>query len=164
MIRVPDGRAPKGVPDVGEFAVFDAVETNIGHPVRLLRRMRTVSAADRIRPNSIDYHSSVQLDAAKNRMTFEKLAVAVQPLSLARRLTHMQRRLGVDAFALVALIGISPAVAQDNAADTARLIDVLQVAPGQVLADIGAGPEALLSMPMGKAVGPQGKIYATEPR
>jgi hypothetical protein len=76
----------------------------------------------------------------------------------------MRRRLGVDAFALVALIGISPAVAQDNAADTARLIDVLQVAPGQVLADIGAGPEALLSMPMGKAVGPQGKIYATEPR
>ena len=39
MVRVTYGRAPKCVPDVGKFAVFDAVETNIGHPARLLRSM-----------------------------------------------------------------------------------------------------------------------------
>ena len=39
MVRVAYGRASEGVPDIGELAVFDAVETNVGHPVRLLRSM-----------------------------------------------------------------------------------------------------------------------------
>ena len=46
--------------------------------------------------------------------------------------------------------------------DTARLVEVLRVTPGQVLADIGAGPEALLTIPMAEAVGPSGKVYATD--
>jgi ubiquinone/menaquinone biosynthesis C-methylase UbiE len=60
------------------------------------------------------------------------------------------------------LVCSSAANAQDNAADTARLIEILRVSPGQVLADIGAGPEALLTIPMAKAVGASGKIIATD--
>ena len=44
MVRVTYSGASKGIPDVGEFAVFDAVDTNIGHPARLLRSLRTISA------------------------------------------------------------------------------------------------------------------------
>jgi ubiquinone/menaquinone biosynthesis C-methylase UbiE len=55
-----------------------------------------------------------------------------------------------------------PALTQDNAADAKQLIDVLRVRPGQVLADIGAGPGALLTIPMARAVGPSGKVYATD--
>jgi ubiquinone/menaquinone biosynthesis C-methylase UbiE len=54
------------------------------------------------------------------------------------------------------------AIGQDNAADAARLIEVLRVSPGQVLADIGAGSDALLTIPMAKAVGSSGKVYATD--
>ena len=56
----------------------------------------------------------------------------------------------------------SLAGAQDSASDLARLVEVLRVAPGQVLADIGAGPGALLTIPMAKAVGPSGKVYETD--
>ena len=41
MVRVAYGRSAKSVPNVGEFAVFDAVETNVGHLARLLRSMPT---------------------------------------------------------------------------------------------------------------------------
>ena len=61
-----------------------------------------------------------------------------------------------------ALVAGSAIQAQDNAADAARLVEVLRVAPGRVLADIGAGPEALLTMPMAKAVGTAGRVYATD--
>ena len=73
----------------------------------------------------------------------------------------MQERLRAWFVVGLVLVGAS-AHAQDNAADTARLIEVLRVTPGQVLADIGAGPEALLTIPMAKAVGPSGKVYATD--
>ena len=63
---------------------------------------------------------------------------------------------------IATLVTSSVIHAQDNAADAARLFEVLRVAPGQVLADIGAGPEALLTIPMARAVGPAGKIYATD--
>jgi ubiquinone/menaquinone biosynthesis C-methylase UbiE len=52
--------------------------------------------------------------------------------------------------------------AQDNTADAARLVEVLRVSPGQVLADVGAGPQALLTIPMAKAVGDAGKVFATD--
>jgi ubiquinone/menaquinone biosynthesis C-methylase UbiE len=70
---------------------------------------------------------------------------------------------GLGLFAFIAALLVGPVVAtQDNAADASRLTEVLRVSPGQVLADIGAGPEALLTIPMAKAVGPSGKVYATD--
>jgi ubiquinone/menaquinone biosynthesis C-methylase UbiE len=72
-------------------------------------------------------------------------------------------RKGLRVLTVLAALVISSAVrGQDNAADAVRLVDVLRVAPGQVLADIGAGPEALLTISMAKAVGPAGKVYATD--
>jgi ubiquinone/menaquinone biosynthesis C-methylase UbiE len=74
---------------------------------------------------------------------------------------HRTVRGGIVAL-VVLLTWTSFAQAQDNTADVARLTEVLRVSPGQVLADIGAGPEALLTIPMAKAVGPAGKVYATD--
>src|SRR5688572_7135259 len=62
---------------------------------------------------------------------------------------------------LAAALGID-LTAQDDERDTAWLIEVLQAKPGSVLADIGAGPEALLTIPMARQVGPSGRVYATE--
>lgn len=62
---------------------------------------------------------------------------------------------------LAAALGIA-LTAQDDERDTAWLIEVLQAKPGSVLADIGAGPEALLTIPMARHIGPSGRVYATE--
>jgi ubiquinone/menaquinone biosynthesis C-methylase UbiE len=56
---------------------------------------------------------------------------------------------------------IAGAAVQNDAADAARLVDVLAVRPGAILADIGAG-DAALSIPMAREVGPAGHIFATE--
>jgi ubiquinone/menaquinone biosynthesis C-methylase UbiE len=70
----------------------------------------------------------------------------------------------IRAVLVALLLGASAALAQDNAADVARLTEVLQVQvhPGSVLADIGAGPEALLTIPMARSVGASGRVYATD--
>ena len=52
--------------------------------------------------------------------------------------------------------------AQDDEQHTAWLVEVLQAKTGSVLADIGAGPDALLTIPLARHVGPSGRIYATE--
>lgn len=39
---------------------------------------------------------------------------------------------------------------------------MLEAAPGTVLADVGAGSDAPLTIPMARQVGPSGRIYATE--
>ena len=75
---------------------------------------------------------------------------------------RMRRPILTSIAAVVVLLHEGPALAQDNAADATRLIDVLRVLPGQVLADIGAGPGALLTIPMARTVGPAGKVYATD--
>ena len=64
---------------------------------------------------------------------------------------------------IVALaVGLATAAAaQDNAADAKRLVEVLGVRPGSVLADIGAG-DAQLTIPMAAEVGPSGRVYATD--
>ena len=41
------------------------------------------------------------------------------------------------------------------------IIARLKIAPGQVVADLGAGTGAF-ALPLGKAVGPSGKVYAVE--
>ena len=65
--------------------------------------------------------------------------------------------------AIVMLVaGVSAALAQNDAADHARLTEVLHVGPGSVVADVGAGPEALLTIRMASTVGPSGKVYATD--
>ncbi len=53
------------------------------------------------------------------------------------------------------------AVAQDNVAHVARLVDALGVHAGSVIADIGAG-DGQLTIPMAREVGPSGRVYATE--
>lgn len=42
-----------------------------------------------------------------------------------------------------------------------EILAALQLKPGQVVADIGAGP-GIFSLPIAKAVGPSGKVYAEE--
>jgi predicted methyltransferase len=68
---------------------------------------------------------------------------------------------GVCALVIAAALNI-PLAAQDDERDTAWLIEVLQLKPGSVVADIGAGPDALLTIPMARHVGPSGRVYATE--
>jgi ubiquinone/menaquinone biosynthesis C-methylase UbiE len=63
---------------------------------------------------------------------------------------------------LVLLFFAASAATQDDDADAARLVEVLQVRPGSVLADIGAGPDALLTIPLARHVGPSGRVYATD--
>jgi len=74
----------------------------------------------------------------------------------------MQRTSRLCGIVLAVVFCSLSAQAQDNAADAARLIEMLRVTPGQVLADIGAGPEALLTVPMAKVGGDSGKVFATD--
>lgn len=80
----------------------------------------------------------------------------------------MKRRCLIWALALLAAASTAVAVAQmsDNtdleARDIAQLQRVLGVAPGMVLADIGAGEDAPMALPMVRAVAPGGRVYATE--
>jgi len=50
---------------------------------------------------------------------------------------------------------------QKDAADAARLVEAMNVKPGSVIAEIGAG-EGQLTMELAKAVGPTGRIYSNE--
>src|SRR5688572_19573862 len=78
---------------------------------------------------------------------------------MMRRVTAEALTALIIAAALAATLG---AQNQDDERDTAWLIEVLQAKPGSVLADIGAGSDALLAIPMARHVGPSGRIYATE--
>ena len=78
----------------------------------------------------------------------------------------MKRAGFLNAFVTVLLVGTAVLAAQVGVvkvADLDRLlVEVLQVRPGAVLADIGAGPDALLAARMARHVGPSGRVYATE--
>ena len=51
--------------------------------------------------------------------------------------------------------------AQDNAADTKTLIEVLQLRPGSVVAEIGAG-SGELTVALARHVGSDGRVYSSE--
>jgi tRNA A58 N-methylase Trm61 len=51
--------------------------------------------------------------------------------------------------------------AQRDAADAAKLIEVLEIRPGATVADIGAGSGPLVT-PMSRHVGSSGRVYATD--
>lgn len=75
------------------------------------------------------------------------------------------RKTGVFATLAIAVccIQASSLIAQDqnDAADATRLIDVLKIRPGSIVADVGAG-SGLLTAPVARVVGPNGRIYATD--
>ena len=54
-----------------------------------------------------------------------------------------------------------PVTAQNNASDTAKLIEVLQLKPGSIVAEIGAG-SGDLTIAVAKQVGPAGRVYTSE--
>ena len=51
--------------------------------------------------------------------------------------------------------------AQRDATDAARIIEVLEIRPGAIVADIGAGNGPLVT-PMSRHVGTSGRVYATD--
>jgi ubiquinone/menaquinone biosynthesis C-methylase UbiE len=67
----------------------------------------------------------------------------------------------VPAFVLAACTLAHAQDAQQNAADARRLIEVLDVRPGSVIAEIGAGAGEL-TIALAKAVGEQGRVYSNE--
>ena len=71
------------------------------------------------------------------------------------------RPLAVPTIVAVALVVASAAYAQDNATDTATLIKVLQLEPGDIVAEIGAGGGEL-TMALAKHVGPNGRMFTSE--
>jgi predicted methyltransferase len=63
---------------------------------------------------------------------------------------------------LVALAGASsPILAQNNSSDSAKLIDVLQLKAGHVVAEIGAGGGEL-TVSVARHVGPAGRVMTSE--
>jgi predicted methyltransferase len=62
---------------------------------------------------------------------------------------------------LLLVLAVPPALAQDNASDTAKLIDVLQLKPGSIVAEIGAGGGEL-TLALARHVGPSGRVYTSE--
>jgi predicted methyltransferase len=74
----------------------------------------------------------------------------------------MVKRLALaGVFITAALTWIVMARAQDNGADASRLIEILQLDAGDVVAEIGAGNGAL-SIAIAKHVGPTGRVYTSE--
>ena len=61
---------------------------------------------------------------------------------------------------ILALAGLH-AQKQDDAADTARLIEVLAIREGSSVADIGAG-DGVITVPIARHVGPSGHVYSTD--
>jgi predicted methyltransferase len=68
--------------------------------------------------------------------------------------------LGLVAAALAALAAGAAASAADDQ-EAARIAELLQLGPGQTVADIGAG-DGEWAVQLARAVNPDGKVYATE--
>ncbi len=75
---------------------------------------------------------------------------------------HLFRRVAAIGFGFgFVFLAALPARGQTDAADAARLIRVLEVAPGQTVAEIGAGTGAL-TVAIARQVGPEGRVYSNE--
>jgi predicted methyltransferase len=68
---------------------------------------------------------------------------------------------GAKARALLLVLVASAASAQNNATDTETLVKVLQLKPGQVVAEIGAGGGEL-TIAIAKHVRPEGRVFTSE--
>jgi ubiquinone/menaquinone biosynthesis C-methylase UbiE len=64
---------------------------------------------------------------------------------------------------LLVIGALTPAAAQNqnDQADAARLVEVLQIGRGSTVADIGAGA-GVLTVLVGQQIGPAGRIYSTD--
>jgi ubiquinone/menaquinone biosynthesis C-methylase UbiE len=72
------------------------------------------------------------------------------------------KQLRLLTISLASLIFVAAAAwAQDNAADTKRLIEALQLKPGDVVAEIGAGGGEL-TVALAQHVGPTGRVLSSE--
>ena len=73
------------------------------------------------------------------------------------------RKLWVALSLIVAAAAVVAVVvfAQDNAADAKRLIEALQLRPGSVVAEIGAG-DGDLTVAVARQVAPDGKVFTSE--
>jgi ubiquinone/menaquinone biosynthesis C-methylase UbiE len=77
-------------------------------------------------------------------------------------MTLMLKRLSRSALAIVvASATVFAQAAGENAADVERLVRVLEIHPGSVVGEIGAG-SGELTMAMAKAVGDSGKVFSNE--
>jgi ubiquinone/menaquinone biosynthesis C-methylase UbiE len=72
----------------------------------------------------------------------------------------MKRRILTSLAACAFVAGLA-VYAQNNAADTTKLIEVLQLKPGSVVAEIGAG-RGEITVALARHVGPTGRVYTTE--
>jgi ubiquinone/menaquinone biosynthesis C-methylase UbiE len=70
-------------------------------------------------------------------------------------------RIGTLLVLLTSWTAVAPAQKQDDVADTARLIEVLQLGEGSTVADIGAG-SGELTVRMARHVGPKGRVFSTD--
>lgn len=73
----------------------------------------------------------------------------------------LRRRCAVAAGMLLFVAAVALR-AQDDAADLKRIVEALHVSAGSVVADVGAGPDGLLTLPIAHAVGAEGRVYASE--
>jgi precorrin-6B methylase 2 len=73
----------------------------------------------------------------------------------------MTKRIAAPVFAACLIAAGIALHAQDNAADTATLVDVLQLKAGSVVAEIGAG-SGELTIAIAKHVGPTGRVLTSE--
>jgi predicted methyltransferase len=71
------------------------------------------------------------------------------------------RRITVHSLLVIAALLAPPARAQNNASDTSKLIDVLQIKPGSTVAEIGAG-NGDLTIAIAKHVGADGRVFTSE--
>lgn len=71
------------------------------------------------------------------------------------------RRFAAPVLLVVLLLVAAAASAQNNVADTETLIKVLQLQPGHVVAEIGAGGGEL-TIAIAKHVGPEGRVLTSE--